>query len=326
MMNSTPTLEQEYELIWQHGAIFDRSDRGKLSLSGADAARFLHNLCTNDILGLPAGMGCEAFLTTNKAKAIAYLLVFHQANPDQLWLDTDTGRAPAVAQHLDRYLISERVEIADRTSDFAQFYVTGPRAIESLSSSLALTTLPVPLQEVTGPSGIRLRRRDLSSGLMGFDVICPADKKAHFWESLTDHGVSPAGSMVYDILRIEAGIPVFGADIDEERMVAEVGLGVRAISYSKGCYLGQETLVMARDRGHLNRSLVGLRVEGEQPPAHGTLVLSKGKEVGRVTSSALSPRLGTIALAYVRRGFHEAGTELVLAESGRRGIVSALPF
>ena len=175
MPNAMPRPD-EYQRVWQHAALFDRSDRGKLTLTGPDASRFLHNLCTNDILGLPAGAGCEAFLTTNKAKAIAYVLVFHQPDPERLWLDTDPDRADVAFRHLDRYLISERVEIADRTTEYAQFYVAGPQAIEAVSSALGLTSSPDPMHEAAGTDDVWVCRRDFMPGLPGFDVICPAEK------------------------------------------------------------------------------------------------------------------------------------------------------
>jgi folate-binding protein YgfZ len=326
MSNSTPSLDEEYQRAWHHAVLFDCSGRGKITLSGADAPRFLHNLCTNDILGLPPRAGCETFLTTNKAKAIAYLLVFHQVEPDRLWIDTDAGRAEVVYRHLDRYLISERVEIADWTNDYAQWYVVGPQALDAVNSLCALPTEPGPLQEILLREGVWARRRDLMPSLPGFDLICPVEKVAAYQEQLARQGASLAGHRTYEVLRVEAGLPVFGADIDEERMVVEVGRGTRAISYTKGCYLGQETIVMARDRGHVNRFLVGLKVEGEEPLLPGTQVFAGNNEVGKVTSSVRSPRVGVIALAYVRRGHEEVGTELRIAEEARGAAVSSLPF
>src|SRR5262245_46095271 len=142
MTDPTGKLEEEYRRVWESAAVFDRSDRGKVTLEGVDAARFLHNLCTNDVLGLPPGAGREAFLTTAKAKAVAYLFVLRQSDPDRLWLDTDPGRAEVVVRHLDRFLISERVEIADRTAEYAQFCVAGPRSVAAMASALGLSNLP----------------------------------------------------------------------------------------------------------------------------------------------------------------------------------------
>jgi folate-binding protein YgfZ len=322
--------DAEYEHAWNGGVVFDRSHRGKVSLTGADAARFLHNLCTNDILGLTPSAGCEAFLTTSKAKAVAYLLVYHQVEPARFWLDADAGRGETVARHLDRYLISERVEIAERTAEFAQLHVAGPIASAAVSAVLTLTTDANPLHEIAGVLGgsvpVWVRRRDLMPALPGYDLICPAESANSLWRALLGQGVAAAGSLTYDVLRVEAGIPAFGRDIDEERMVVEVGRGTRAISYTKGCYLGQETIVMARDRGHVNRLLIGLRCEGKEPVLPGTPVFAAGTNVGQVTSGTVSPRLGAIALAYARRGNQDAGTELSLTEGGRKAWATSLPF
>src|SRR5690242_14436815 len=117
----------EYESAQQHAALFDVSDRGKIKVTGPDAAKFLHNLCTNDILNLPAASGCEAFICTAKAKVVAHVLVYSNS-PDTFWLDTAPGTADKVIRHLDHHLISEQVELVNRTADFAQFHIAGPEA------------------------------------------------------------------------------------------------------------------------------------------------------------------------------------------------------
>jgi folate-binding protein YgfZ len=281
------------------------------------------------VLGLAPGAGCEAFLTTNKAKAIAYMLVFNQTNSTQLWLDLDPGRAETVARHLDHYLISERVEILDQTLEYAQLYLAGPQAPTVLSSTLSPSVEPLPMCEVPvslfGDDRFWIRRRDLLPWLPGFDIICPTKFASEVWQRLRSSGAFPAGSLTYDTLRIEAGIPVFGKDIDEERMVVEVGRGELAINYKKGCYLGQETIVMARDRGHVNRFLVGFQIEEEQPELAGSRLYRSGQEVGQITSACNSPRCGCIGLGYVRRGFQEPGTELEL-DAQRKVLTASLPF
>ena len=144
---------------------------------------------------------------------------------------------------------------------------------------------------------------------------------------LTEAGATPASREAFETLRIEAGTPEFGPEIDENTFVPEVGRAKQAICYTKGCYLGQEPIVMARDRGQVNRTLLGLKLTGDPPPP-GSLVYRDGKEVGRVTSSTQSPRLRTIALAYIRRGNQEPGTavEVEVEEVRRLAVVSALPF
>ena len=185
-------------------------------------------------------------------------------------------------------------------------------------------------------------RHDLL-GLPGFDLFCPTAVLSEavwerltpagatwaevLWNRLAEAGATPAGREAFEMLRVEAGTPAFGPEIDENTFVPEVGRARQAISYTKGCYLGQEPIVMARDRGQVNRTLLGLKLTGGPAP-HGSLVYRDDKEVGRVTSCVQSPRFGTIALAYIRRGSQEPGTAVeVEAEGARRpAVVSALPF
>lgn len=305
--------------------LVDQSPRGKIEVWGADAARFLHNLTTNDILNLKPGEGCEAFLTTAKAKVIAYLLIYRHAapvDPPGFSLDVAPGAADKVMQHLDRYLISEQVEFANHTTAFAQMHLAGPRAAAMLERVLGEVHLPAePLQHIL----IRfddndeswLRRHD-ALGLPGYDIVCPAEQAASIWQSLLQAGTRPAGREACEVLRIEAGLPREGAEIDETTFAPEVGRIAETICYTKGCYLGQESIVMARDRGQINRSLVGVRLPGGPAP-RGSLLFADGKEVGRITSSVHSPRLGTgLGLAYVRRGHQEPGLKLEVGGAGKR--------
>ena len=331
--------------------VFDQSHRGKLELTGPEAARFLHNLTTQDILTLPPGEGREAFALTAKARVVAYFLVFHVKSPrgeSAYWLNLPPASATATLQHLDRYRISEQVEFTDRTHDFAQLHVTGPQAPAVLERAMG-TALPQltevkDLQYFHVPlTPFSICRHDLL-GMTGFDLFSPASAVSEavweqltpagetwpevLWNRLTEAGAAPAGREAFESLRVEAGTPAFGPDIDENTFVPEVGRTAQAISYTKGCYLGQEPVVMARDRGQVNRTLLGLRLTGGPAP-HGSLVYRDGKEVGRVTSSVHSPRLGTaIALAYIRRGNQEPGTAVEVDVGGERrpAVVSALPF
>jgi folate-binding protein YgfZ len=315
----------EYNHARSAAVVVDESPRGKVEVSGADAARFLHNLTTNDILSLAPGAGCEAFLTTAKAKIIAYLLIYRHAdlvNLPAFALDVAPGAADKVVKQLDRYLISEQVEIANPTADFAQLHIAGPRAAGLLEQALGEIRPPA---EPLGDTVFRfddndeswLRRHD-ALGLPGYDIVCPAEQAASIWQRLTQAGARPAGREACEILRIEAGLPREGADFDENTFAPEVGRIAETISYTKGCYLGQESIVMARDRGQVNRTLVGVRLP-DGPVPHGSLFFVGDKEVGRVTSGVNSPRLGTfLGLAYVRRGHQQPGTKLEVAVAGNR--------
>jgi tRNA-modifying protein YgfZ len=332
----TDDVQTECQTAHACAALFDISDRGKLELTGPDAPSFVHNLCTNDVLNMPLGAGCEAFFTNAKAKVVAYALIYHvriAGGRDALWLDVDPGQATHVLQHLDHFLISEQVEMSDRTADFAQFHLAGPKARTVLHRALGDTVPDVGalehMERTVGPNATCHIRRHDPLGIPGYDIVCLTGRANDVGQRLAAAGAAPAGGDSYDVLRVEAGTPVFGRDIDENRFVVEVGR-TGAISYTKGCYLGQEPIVMARDRaGHVNRSFRGLRLSDGGPLVAGSkLSSSDGKDVGVVTSSLVSPRLGPIALGYVRRGYEKPETTLEVEPtgSGRRAVVVELPF
>jgi folate-binding protein YgfZ len=307
---------EEYHHARTGAALSDESHRGKVEVRGADAARFLHNLTTNDMVNLAPGRGCEAFLTTAKAKVIAYLRFFRQ-DAASFWLDVAPGAAERVIAHLDRYLISEQVEFVDHTKAFAQMHLAGPETPALLAPLLGGAAAPAEqLQHIHVSLG-QVRRHD-ALGLLGYDILCPADRATELWRLLTAGGARPIGREACEILRVEAGRPREGADIDDNTFAPEVGRIAETICYTKGCYLGQESIVMARDRGQVNRSLVGVRLPGGPVPP-GSRLFSQDKEVGRVTSSIFSPRMGmALGLAYLRRGHQEPGTAVEVEVAGAR--------
>lgn len=273
--------------------LFDLTGRTVIEAAGPDAATFLHNLCTQDIKTLPVGETREAFLTTNKARVVAHVWITHRAT-NLFWLETVARQAEKILEHLNRFLISEQVELTDRTLEVGVLRVIGAGA-----GSLA------------GSHG----RSHQLSGVEGVDCFYPIKEAATLRQSLVAAGATLGDAAWYNVLRIEAGLPEYGIDIDENRLAMEVNRP-QAISYNKGCYLGQETIVMARDRGHVNRMLTPLRIDGDQPATPGARVFHQEQEVGQVTSAAVSPRLGAIALAYLRRGFWEPGMQLFLDHPG----------
>jgi folate-binding protein YgfZ len=324
----------EYRAAVENAALFDTSDAGHIEVTGRDAARFLHNLTTNDIVALAPGTGCEAFCATHKAKAIAYVYVYRlpgEGPASAFWVETGPGFGATVFRHLDKYLVSEAAELFDRSSEVGALYIAGPNA------NAMLTAVDFDASELQGPNAVlarlhdgapvQIRRKDVL-GVPGFTILAPRSALPALWQRLTVAGAHPAGQQAYDTLRIEAGTPVFGADIDEERFVVEVGRGKAAVSTNKGCYLGQEPIVMARDRGHVNRQLLGIQVAEGEPPPQGTKLFKDAAEVGQVTSSVRSPRFGVVALAYIRRGNQEPGTllEMETPKGRRRAMVSSLPF
>lgn len=324
----------EYDSARKAAALFDLSQRGKVEVSGADAGTFLHRLTTNDVTGLPIGAGCEAFLATPTAKAVDHLFIYHvllSGDREAYFLDVEAGHSERLIQYLDRYVISSAVEFADRTREFAQFHLAGPQARTVLEKAL-VDDVPdlAPLQHMVrtfGTNGHSHLRRHDPLALPGYDILCLRTLAVNVWGLLTRAGARPAGLEAYEALRVEAGTPVYGSDIDENRFVAEVGRIPQAISTSKGCYPGQEPIVMARDRGQVQRTLLGLKLGGTGTVPRGSKLFRAGKEVGVTTSSVESPALGQpIALAYIRRGSQEPGTVLEVEADGQRRAVEVVPL
>jgi tRNA-modifying protein YgfZ len=321
----------DYRLACNGMVLFDLSRHGKLQLTGKDAAAFLNNLCTNDIKELGHDEGCAAFFTNAKARIVAHAwvqCVEHTDGEIAYWLDTAPGLAEILFKHLNHYLISEQVELRDVTQEWAELHVAGPIAYGVLKMVVGADVVAgrVDRGKMTrsvdsAGAACWIRRHDRIA-LPGYDVLFPTVgseqqvAKRRFQEAWG----FPAREEAFNILRVEAGMPAHGAEIDDTRLAMEVGRTAQAISYNKGCYLGQETIVMARDRGHVNRTLLGLRLSGEEPAAAGAKVFRGDEEIGQVTSSVFSPRVGTaVALAFLRRGHQQPGTPVeVETELGRR--------
>lgn len=314
-------------------AVFDRG-ASIVELAGPDARLFLHNLCTQDVKSLALGAGAETFLTTAKAKFVAHGAVSYVTWQGQtvLWFDIVPAQGDLVLKHLDHFLISEQVELADRSNELGMVRLVGPSAAAVLEKvfGAALPALPpwhhVP-RSLDGNDVVI--RHHVSLNLPGYDCICPGALSPSLRERLLAAGAVPESETTHEALRVEAGWPVYPNDMDENRFVVEVGRGAHAISYTKGCFLGQEPIVMARDRGQVNRMLMGVLC-GEGPAlAAGTKLYQGETEAGHVTSSVVSPRLGqAIALAYLRRGHQEPGMKLTVepVSAGRTAVVSPLPF
>ena len=271
-MTLSPQLLAEYEALMRGSGVVDVSDRTKLELRGEDRAKFLHNFCSNDIKRLQPGESCEAFVCNVKGHVIAHINVLCRENA--LWLDTVPGQGERLAAHLDRYLIREDVQIADRTADFAAFIVTAENA-----DGFQIPVAP----------GARLQWMETGSQPKG--IVCSHE--------------------ALEIVRIEQGCPWFGIDISEENLPQEVNRNSQAISFTKGCYLGQETVARIDALGHVNKTLCQVAFAGQVVPAPGLELSSADKVVGHVTSAAWSPKFNApLALAYVRRGHNTAGTIL----------------
>jgi len=323
----------DYTAALTAAALFDTSAAGKLLLTGPDAPMFLGNLCTNDIKNLPLGGGCEVYFCDSRAKVQFAAWVYHVRLADgrhAMWVETTPGRNAELVKYLDRYLISEQAEIADVTEQFAQMHLAGPQAAAVLARALGEPVPELPefahMERTFGANATcSIRRRD-QLGLPGFDIVCLKERADGVRGLLLAAGATAGTPETFETLRIEAGTPVFGPDIDSNRFVMEVGRAARAVSYAKGCFLGQEPIVMARDRaGHVNRAFLGLKVLDGGPLPAGAKLFHDGQEVGVVTSSCHSPRLGMpVALGYLRWKHQEPGTRMEAETPVGRQVVEVL--
>lgn len=289
------------------GAIaFDQSRRGKIEVHGPEAAMFLHNLCTNDITGMPIGGGCEAFFATRRARPVAWANIFHvllSRGRQGFWVDLPDGAEETLLRHLDQHLISEQVEFSDRTGDFCQLHLTGPEAERALSKAIG-SAIPAlepwqHMERTIGPSNCHIRRVDWV-GAKGFDVAFLEHNCSSIYKILLDLGVSFGDHGFWQGLRVMAGLPEMGLEITEQVFIPELGRNKFAICHTKGCYLGQEPIVMARDRGQINRKLVLLE-SLSSIPVSGMTIHHNGKEAGVVTSASQSLSGKPIALGFLRR-------------------------
>lgn len=317
--------EEEYAACRRQAAVFDFSLRGKIEIAGAGAAGFLNNLSTNDIKNLAPGEGCEAFFTTLKAKVVAQTTVYH-VKPDgsqsRFWIDTDPGQADALLKHLDHFLISEQVEWINHTADLAQIHAVGPQAPALVKELLSLDAGELKNHEVRLAGDQWQLRRKNWLNLPGFDLVLPSGEAAEMWKKMTSGGFRPAGWSAFNAVRIQSGQPLYGIDIDGNTMAPEVNRIPQTICYTKGCYLGQEPIVRARDLGHVNKALHALQVDSKSPIPSGVKILDQNVDAGWVTSSALVPgESATVAMGFIRRGHAEftANLEVETAQGRAAG-------
>jgi tRNA-modifying protein YgfZ len=303
-------LDVEYAALTQQAAVVDVNSRTRVELTGADRAGFLHNLCTNDIKRLTPGTGCEAFLLDARGHTLAHLFVI--CRPESLLLETVPGQEEAIVGHLDRYLIRERVELHARTAGWREWLLAGPRAADCLANldiEAPCATLASLECELAG-SPATVARVNLTEP-DGFLLLTPNELGADIEKALLQSGARRCSLQTLEIARIENGFPFYGSDITEKNLPQEVARDQVAISFNKGCYLGQETVARIDALGHVNKTLCRLRFAGPDVPPLGTQLSAAGQPVGQVTSAAYSPRFSApLALAYVRRGSHTPGTLL----------------
>ncbi|MBW2286217.1 MAG: aminomethyltransferase family protein [Deltaproteobacteria bacterium] len=304
--------------------------RGVIQVVGSDRTRWLNSMITNDVSSLavgPANSGRYAALLSPKGRIIADLQVLERG--DAYWLDIDAAAVACVLETLGRYIIADDVELVDRSADFDRLGLEGPTLFElvrELASGLEILEPDACTDVDLGGSAMTVARFGWS-GEAALQFFTPAGTGAELadrlFEAGTAAGLVEASGEVLETLRIEAGIPRFGAELDESVLPAEAGLD-RAISIDKGCYLGQEVVERMRSQGQASHRLVGLVAAGEESFVPGETLSSGGKSVGEVTSACRSEGIGPIALAFVRRAFAEPGSRL--EATGRDVSVASLPF
>jgi folate-binding protein YgfZ len=315
----------EYQAVKTGVGLVDRSGRGKLRLTGKDRTRFLHGMVTNTVQGLTEWAGNHAALTTVHGQTLLDLWVHHLG--DHLWLETEFGYQARLYDTLDRYLIADDVVMTDETRDWVILGVVGPQAIASVKNVFGLVVEDLPehhtVMGLWHEKPIWATRRHFL-GIEGFDVRVSTEAGAALWHALVNVGAIPVGTQAQEVLRVEAGVPLCGVEIDEAGAPLEVGLE-DTVDFNKGCYIGQEVIAKMHFRGKPRRYLVGVRFEGEKWVAPNTEVIVDDKAVGRVTSCVHSPALkGIIALAIVKRGMHEVGQGVQAGEG--EGVIVPLPF
>ena len=323
----------EYEAFRQHAIVVDRSHRGRLRFSGEKAGETVTGLVTNDVLSLAPGQGQYGAALTAKGKIVADLRILR--DDDSYLVDCPTRATEGWLGLVRKYVNPRVAPYRDESAtlkDLGVFGVGARLVVGEMTgaNSSALGVLPPYAHVSVSIDGVRVlvaRVPDLE--LEGFELFAPPEVHAMLWERAIAARATPAGLEVWEIARVEAGRPEWGIDIDENTLPQEANFEeLHAISYTKGCYIGQETVARVHFRGHVNRHLRGLRTASAEPPApRAQLFDATGKAVGDVRSTAASPRLGGIAIGMVRREI-ELGASLIARWDGgeSRVDVSHLPF
>jgi folate-binding protein YgfZ len=323
-----------YHSLRTGAALVERADRALLLLTGKDRASYLQGLLTNDIKAIAPGGGCYAAYLTPQGRMIADMRVFEPG--DRLLVSLAGAVASAVRDRFDMLIFSEDVQVSDPGAAWVTLGLYGPAAAgvvtlvgPNFSSVAEWPPFHNEQVEIDGTSVIVAASDEF--GIRGFDLFADRQAVGALRARLAAAGVVEAGAAALETVRVESGIPAFGADMDTDTIPLEAGIEDRAISFTKGCYVGQEVIVRVRDRGHgrVARRLVGLLVDGDETPESGDRLSAGDRDAGRVTSAVHSPALGRpIALGYLHRDFVEPGTRVSLARGARPlpATVTPLPF
>ncbi len=323
-MPSHRDIETQYRAVRENAGIFNRSKRGKVRAEGADCLRFLHGMVTNTVETLAENEGNYAAVTSARGQTL--LDVWVHRLQDCIYMETEPGLAAKLIETLDRYLIADDVALSDESDAWAIFGIQGPTAHELVDRVVGRVSADLPEHHtaIHAFDGIPIWVTARSyTGEPGCDLRIAQDRADSLRRALVTAGGTPIGWQVREMLRVEASIPRYGAEIDESVAPLEAGLN-HAVDFDKGCYVGQEVIAKMHFRGRPRRYLTGLLLSGNTPICGNITV--NGKTVGRVTTCVKSLGLNrVIALAIIRRNYHEAG-QRVLLDDGTEAEVVNLPF
>jgi folate-binding protein YgfZ len=304
---------EEYWAIKKAAGIADISNTGRLTITGKDRVTFLNGLLTNDIEKVAEDGGQHSALLNPKARVIADLYLYKQ--PDSILVDTGNSPASQIKEDLERFIITEDVQVRNVSTGLVQLTIQGPKSAQIIDDTLGLAVKDLkPLHyKSLGPSTVMCRDR---TGVEGYDIVLPNEEAEAVWQGFLlkagDSGLRPVGSIAMETLRIEAGYPKYGVDVDQDTIVLEAGFK-DAISFTKGCYLGQEVVARATHIGRVNKQLVRLEIKADVPPPGRSKLMSNGAESGFVTSAIFSPGLGkVVGLGYVNRDNAKEGATLMV--------------
>lgn len=323
----------EYWAVKQKVGVMDASHRGCLKITGSERVNFLNGIVTNDVAKLPLGSGCYALMLNQKGRIVADMVVY--SFEDYFLIDLEPSLGGKAKESMERYIISEDVQVEDVSEDFGRISVQGPEA-RRLLGKLTAAELKGDAEfssQMVNAFGGSVVCRVSRTGEDGYDLLCKPGSLPAIWEGAVtlakEFGGRPFGFEALNSLRIEAGIPWYGIDMDEGIIALEVPLEKKAISYSKGCYAGQEVVARVTYQGRVNKRLVGMTLESDRLANRGDKVKAQGREVGLVTSCAISHSVKrALALGYVHRDYVDPGSRLTVVTSTGdvEAAVVSLPF
>ena len=324
---------EEHRAVRQGVGVIDLSHRGRFRLTGNDRASYLHRIISNDVEGLSIGEGNYATILTNRGKIIADMKVY--VFEDSIGIETNAETTSILYQELDKYLIADDVTIEDFTEHTGVVGVHGPKSAELLQEIYGFDVGNLPeyhsiVHEIDGRRIICVRANE--TGEVGYNLCTAVESIEWLWDTIPTKGrafsAEPVGLTALNSLRIEAGIPLYGAELSDSIFPGEAELE-QAISFEKGCYIGQEIVARMKYRGHPNRLLRGFEITSDTLPQTGGRLFDGDKEIGWLTSAVVSPSLGkTIGMGYVRTAFTDEGSQVAIetADGQVNATVRLLPF